>query len=108
MSGKSIFQYYLETLTKKYPYRVMDKDPYVLYSITQSCHKDYEVFRKLHQPAASPAAPHLKQALLGAAELYIFDGFQFGNHTIGEDKKTFYITYNGRSETIIIWKDGNR
>ena len=26
------------------------------------------VFRKLHQPAASPAAPHPEQALLGAAE----------------------------------------
>jgi hypothetical protein len=82
MSGKSIFQYYLEALTKKYPYRVMDKDPYVLYSITQSCHKDYE--------------------------LYIFDGFQFRNHTIGEDKKTFDITYNGSSETVVVWKDGNR
>ena len=27
-----------------------------------------EVFRNLHQPAASPPVPHLKQALLGAAE----------------------------------------
>ena len=86
----------------------MDKDPYVLYSITQSCHKDYGVFRKLQQPSVSPAAPHPGQALLGAAELYIFDGFRFGNHTIREDKKTFDITYNGTSETVVIWKDCNR
>jgi hypothetical protein len=33
--------------------------------------KYYGVFRKLHQPAESPEAPHLKQALLGAAELLI-------------------------------------
>jgi hypothetical protein len=30
-----------------------------------------EVFRKLHQPAASPAAPHPGQALLGAAEVFV-------------------------------------
>ena len=29
----------------------------------------YGVFRKLHQPAASPAAPNPEQALLGAAEI---------------------------------------
>ena len=77
---KSVFECYLEALRKKSHYT---EDPYLLYEITQYEHKDYNIYG-------------------------IVPGFEIGNHTFDENRKTFDITYNGRSETIVIWKDRTR
>ena len=49
---------------------------------------DSGVFRKLHQPAASPAAPHPGQALLGAAEMQNGGFGRKKKVNCGCDKKT--------------------
>jgi hypothetical protein len=79
-SEKSVFQCYLEALRKKWH---DTEDPYLLYEKTKSCNKDYNIYGMV-------------------------SGFEFGNYTLEEDRKTFDITYDGRSETIVIWKDNNR
>ena len=80
MVEMSVFELYLEALRKKWH---DTEDPYLLYEKTKHEHKDYYIYGMV-------------------------TGFEIGNHTIGEDKKTFDITYNGCSETIVIWKDNNR
>lgn len=77
---KSVFQIYLEVLRKKWH---DTEDPYLLYEKTQPSHKDYKIYGQI-------------------------TGFEFRNYTMGEIKKTFDIIHDGRLETIIIWKDGNR
>ena len=53
----------------------LEKDKYIVLYLDRNkeyeeYNKIYGVFSKLHQPAASPAAPHPEQALLGSAEIY--------------------------------------
>ena len=74
----SVFRKYLKELKEKYLYRIMDEDPYILYWRTQPSDKYYRD--------------------------YMIDGFEFNNYIIGKDSKSFDVTFNGETETLIIYK----